>query len=815
MGTLWQDIRYGVRMLLKHPGFTVVAVLALALGVGANTAIFSVVNAVLLRPLPFERPDEIVTARGRGPQSNRGGEASVIVSYPDFLDWREQAQSFDRLAVYNTAATLIREGSEPEAISGAIASADLLPLLKVEPALGRNFTREEDQQQSPPVILLSYNLWQRRFGADPHIVGRQIRLSSQSATVVGVLPAGFKFPVDEGRTDYLQPVGPNIGEYFGRRSAYFLRVVGRLKPGVTRRAAETEMRAIGERLEQQYPDEGFRLGATLVPLHEEVVGDVRPALFVLLGAVGFVLLIACANVANLLLARAASRHKEVAIRTALGAGRLRIVRQLLTESLLIALIGGATGLLLAMWGVDLLIASVPVDIPRLHEVGLDWRVLSFTLFVSVLTGIVFGLAPALQASKIELNEALKEGGRGSTEGIMRNRVRSLLVISEVALSLVLLVGAGLLIKSFMRLREVDPGFDAKNLLTTSLSPSRAKYTNAEQQTNFYREVLGRIHALPGVEAAGFVDPLPLSGNSSSVTFTIEGREVAPGKLFISNRRMISPDYFRAMHIPLLRGRAFDERDTKQRPLVLIVNETFARRYFPGEDPIGKRVLIGAAPENPNPPPHEIVGVVGDVRHEGLDTEAGPEYYVSYQQTPFRHSSLVVRTTGSDASSVTASLRSAIKQVDQEQYIPRIEPMEQLLAESFARRRFNMMLLAVFASVALVLAAVGIYGVMSYSVTQRTQEIGIRIALGAQAGDVVRMIVRQGMTLVLAGLVLGLAGAFAVTRIMASLLFGVSPRDALTFIAVSVLLAGIALLACLIPARRATRIDPVVALKEQG
>jgi predicted permease len=811
MGTLWQDMRYGVRMLVKQPGFTVVAVLALALGVGANTAIFSVVNAVLLRPLPFAQPDEIVTARGR---SAERGDRGASLSYPDFLDWRQQAQSFDRLAVYNTASTLIREGNEPEAISGAVASADLLPLLKVEPLLGRNFTREEDQQQSAPVILLGYNLWQRRFGADPRVVGRQLRLSSQSATIIGVLPEGFKFPVDEGRTDYLQPIGPNIGEYFGRRSAYFLRVVGRLKPGVTRRAAETEMRAIGERLEQQYPDEGFRLGATLVPLHEELVGNVRPALLVLLGAVALVLLIACANVANLLLARAASRQKEVAIRTALGAGRLRIVRQLLTESLLIALVGGAIGLLLAMWGVDLLIASTPADIPRLQEVGLDWRVLSFTLFVSVLTGIVFGLAPALQASNVELNEALKEGGRGSTEGIMRNRVRSLLVVSEVALSLVLLVGAGLLIKSFMRLREVDPGFDAKNLLTTSLTPSRAKYADAERQNNFYREVLGRIQALHGVDAAGFVDPLPLSGNSSSVTFTVEGREVAPGRLFSSNRRMISPEYFRAMRIPLLEGRAFNEHDTKDTPLVLIVNETFARRFFPGTDPVGKRVLIGASPEQPNPPPHEIVGVVGDVRHEGLDTEAGPEYYVSYQQTPLRHGSLVVRTTSVEAASMAASLRSTIKQVDQEQYIPSFEPMQQLLAESFARRRFNMMLLGLFASVALVLASVGIYGVMSYAVTRRTHEIGIRIALGARSHDVVGMIVRQGMTLVLAGLLLGLAGAFALTRIMASLLFGVSPTDALTFIAVSALLAGIALLACLIPARRATRVDPMVALREQ-
>jgi putative ABC transport system permease protein len=810
MGTLLQDLRYGVRMLAKNPGFTLIAVIALALGIGANSAIFSVINAVLLRPLPFENPDEIVTPWGRGLD---GGERTAIVSYPDFVDWREQAQTFEQLAVYNTSSTLIREDNDPEAISGAIASSELLSLLKVKPALGRGFTREDDRADSAPVILLSYNLWQRRFNADPNIVGRQIRLSSRTATVMGVLPQGFRFPADEGRTDYLQPLAPNIGEYLGKRSAYFLRVVGRLKPGVTIKQAEIEMRAIGDRLEQQYPDEGYRLGASLVPLHEDMVGNVRPALLVLLGAVALVLLIACANVANLLLARAAARHKEVAIRTALGAGRMRIVRQLLTESVLLAVVGGSLGLLLAMWGVDLLIASSPVDIPRLKEVGLDARVLSFTMGVSVLTGIIFGLVPALQASRVELNESLKEGARGSTGGIMRNRVRSLLVISEIALSLVLLVGAGLLIKSFMRLREVDPGFKAQNVLTTGLSLSKAKYPDAEKQKNFYNEVLQHVGSLPGIDSVGLVDPLPLSGNSSSVTFSIEGQPLAAGKQLSSNRRMISPDYFRVMSIPLLKGRAFNERDVKDSTPVVIINETFARRFFAGEEAVGKRIILGADPlDNPNPPPHEIIGIVGDVHHEGLETEAGPEYYVSYQQTAPRHAELVVRTLTDNPSSMVASLRSAIKQVDQEQYISAIQPMNQLLAESFARRRFNMMLLAVFASVALLLAAVGIYGVMSYSVTQRTHEIGIRIALGAQTRDVLKMIVRQGMTLVLIGVAIGIAASFALTRIMSSLLFGVSPTDAVTFAGVAIVLAGIALLACLIPARRATRVDPMVALR---
>jgi putative ABC transport system permease protein len=811
MGTLLQDLRYGVRMLLKNPGFTVIAVMALALGIGVNTAIFSVVNAVLLRPLPFDNPDQIVTAWGRNPD---GGKLRANVSYPDFADWQAQTQSFQQLAAYNTSGTLLRnDGEEAEALSGTVASADLLPLLNVQPILGRNFTREEDRTDSAPVILLGYDVWRRRFNADPSIVGKQIRLSSRSATVLGVLPPGFKFPIDTSRTEFLQPLAPNIGENVKRRSSYFLKVVGRLKSGVTVKQAEVEMQAIGARLEQQFPDEGFRLGWAIVPMHEDLVGNVRSSLLVLLGAVGFVLLIACANVANLLLARAASRHKEIAIRRALGAGRLRVLRQLLTESLLLSIMGGTLGLLLAMWGVDLLVAQSPLDIPRLREIGLDARVLSFTLAISALTGIIFGLAPALHSSKVDLNDALKEGGRGSTEGNARNRVRSLLVISEIALSLVLLVGAGLLIKSFMRLRAVDPGFDASHVLVTPLSPSKAKYAEIEQQRNFLREVLGRLEAVPGVEAAALVSPLPLSGNASSKTFTYEGQAVTAKNLLTSNFREISPNYFRARSIPLLKGRAFHESDTKDTPLGVVVNETFVRRFFPHADPLGKRILIGADPtENANPPLSEIIGVVGDVHHGGLDMEAGPEYYVSYQQDRLRNLELVVRTKTDNPLTLSTTIRSAIKQVDQEQYIPAIETMDQLLAESVARRRFNMMLLGLFAALALLLAAVGIYGVMSYSVTQRTHEIGIRLALGAQTGDVLRMVVRQGMTLAFVGVGIGLAAAFIVTRIMSSLLFGVSPTDALTFGVVAMLLLGIALLACLIPARRATRVDPMVALR---
>ena len=811
MGTFLQDLRYAARMLAKNPGFTFVAVLALALGIGANSAIFSVVNAVLLRPLPFDNADRIVTPWGR---AEEGGSRRTNLSYPDFLDWRDQSQTFEYLAAYNTAGALLGGGDEPEPIYGAVVSADLLPLLNVKPLLGRSFTREEDQPGSAPVIVIGYDLWQRRFNMDQNIVGKQVIVSGRSATVLGVLPQGFKFPVQAGRTDYLQPFAPQFPEFINKRSAYFFSAVGRLKPDVTLKQAEIEMRAIGERLEQQYPDEGFRLGASVVPLHEDVVGNVRSSLLVILGAVGVVLLIACANVANLLLARAAARHKEIAIRRALGAGRLRVLRQLLTESILLSLLGGALGLLVAMWGVDLLIAASPLDVPRLKDVGLDARVLGFTLAVSALTGIIFGLAPAVQASKIDLNDALKEGGRGSTESLARNRMRSLLVVSEIALSLVLLVSAGLLIRSFMRLRAVDPGFNSRNVLTTTLSLSRVKYPEAEQQKNFFGEALQHIKALPGVDAAGLVNPLPLSGNSSTVTFTIEGRPaLPPGKQLSSNRRQIGADYFRAMSIPLLKGRALHESDVKDSPPVVVVNETFARRFFPGEEAIGRRIILGADPiQNPNPPPFEIVGIVGDVHHEGLETEAGPEYYISYQQSPTRRMDLVVRTQSDNPSSMVASLRSAIKQVDREQYVPTIQMMDELLTESFAVRRFNMLLLGIFAALALILAAVGIYGVMSYSVTRRTHEIGIRIALGAQTRDVVKMVVGQGMTLALIGVGLGLAASFAVTRIMSSLLFGVSPTDAATFGLVSILLAGVALLACLIPAGRATRVDPMVALR---
>ena len=810
METIWQDIRYGARMLIKAPGFSIVAIMALALGIGANTAIFSVVNAVLLRPLPYAEAERLIVPWG----SKSETQHHTVVSYPDFVDWQEQTQTLEHVAAYIASGALLREGdAAPEVIAGANVSADLVALLDVAPVLGRPFTRAEDQPDAAPVIVLGYSLWQRRFNADPHIIGRQIRIGTTSTTVVGVMPEGFRFPAQATKTEFLRPLALVIGERTKRRNSYSLRLIARLKPGATVEAAESEMRAIGVRLEQQYPDEGFRLGARLITVHEEVTWGVRTPLLVLLGAVGFVLLIACANVANLLLARAAGRHKEMAIRAALGAGRLRVVRQLLTESLLLSLLGGTVGLLVALWGIHILLASSPIEIPRLKDVGMDPGVMVFTAVVSVLTGIIFGLVPALQASRTNFQDALKEGGRSATGG-PRNRVRALLVVVEVALSLVLLIGAGLLGKSFLLLSEVRPGFDPEHVLSTDLSLAKTKYPKAEQQQSAFAEIVKRAAALPGVEAAAVIYPLPFGGTGTANTFVIAGRPaVRPEDKPISNHRVISPDYFRALNIPLLRGRSFDERDTQHAPPVLLVNETFARRFFAGTEALGQHIMIeGEAGDRAVPPAREIIGVVGDVRHESLDTESGPEYYVPYTQAPEAFMSLVVRSSGTNPESLAATVREAIRQIDKDQYVAAIQPMTQLVADSVARRRFNTLLTGLFAVVALLLASIGIFGVMNYTVAQRTQEIGLRVALGAQTRDVLRLVLGQGMQLILFGLAVGLATSLALTRVLAGMLYGVTPTDPQTFAAVSLLLAGVALLACYIPARRATKVDPLVALR---
>jgi len=813
METLLRDIRYGLRGLLKRPGFAAIAVLTLALGIGANTAIFSVVDAVLLRPLPYSEADRLVMPWG----TRTDAQERTNVSYPDFVDWQAQTKTLEYIAAYNSAGALLRQGdAEPQLIAGAAVSADLLPLLKVTPILGRSFTRAEDQANSAPVIVLGYELWQKQFNSDPNIAGKQIRLGSTSATVLGVLPPGFRFPATAPKTEFLRPLASTLGERTQRRSSYSLRVVARLKPGVTAAAAASEMRAIGVQLEQQYPDEGFRLGSRVISLHDAVTWGSKTPLLVLLGAVGFVLLIACANVANLSLARAAARSREMAIRAALGAGRRRVVRQLLTESLLLSILGGTLGLFIAWWGVHFLLAASPLDLPRVKEVGLDTNVLLFTAAISVLTGVLFGLAPALQASRADLQHSLKEGGRNTTGGVLRNRVRAVLVVVEVALSLVLLVGAGLLGRSFVLLNEVHPGFEPERVLTTNLSLAKAKYPKPEQQQAGFAEIISRAAAIPGVESAAVIYPLPLGGDSNSGTFLIAGRPVPRNEdKPTSSHRVISPDYFRTLNIPVSRGRPFDARDNQHAPPVLIVNETFARRYFAGTEALGQHIIIeGELGDNVLPPPREIVGIVGDVRHESLDAVSGPEYYVPYTQAPAAFMSLVLRSSSDNPAGLSTSLREVIKQIDKDQYIAAIQPMSNLVTESIARRRFNAMLTGLFAVVALILASIGIFGVLNYSVAQRTQEMGLRVALGAQTRDVLQLVLGQGVRLILLGLALGLVASLALTRLLAGMLFGVTATDPTTFVGVSFLLAGVALLACYIPARRATKVDPLVALRDE-
>src|SRR2546423_211991 len=818
MNTFIQDLRYGLRVLWKDPGFTLVAVLALALGIGANTAIFSVVNSVLLRALPYEDSERLVMIyAGSNPTQP---EVNGPLSYPDLLDYRNQSKTLEYVAGYQGVGTVIQsEGDEPERVRGTEVMADIFPMLGAKPALGRVFTREEDVAGAPPVIVISDGLWRRRFGADRNIVGREIKigLSGRSVTILGVMQPGFKFPAEATEAiDYYIPFVSEVmrsdSESMNNRDAVFISTVGKIKKGVTISEAAAEIQTIASRLQAQYPETNARRRARVISLHEDLVGNFRTALFVLLGAVGFVLLIACANVANLLLARAASRSKEIAIRTAMGATRGRVMRQLLTESLLLSLMGGALGLLLAMWSVDLLVKLSPANVPLLSETSLDARVLLFTLIVSTVTGIIFGLAPALQTSKLDLAESLKEGGRSGSEGARRNRIRSFLVVSEIALSLVLLIGAGLLMKSFYRLLKTDPGYSPERVLALTIALNQKKFTAAASRAAFFTEAVSRIRALPGVESASVTRLLPLGESDIINSFNIVGRApFTPSEYHTARSYTIGSDYFRVLSIPLRRGRVLTDTDTKSSPPVIIINEAFARRFFPDQDAVGQRLTLDDDSGHPLPP-REIVGIVGDVRFEKLNDDVLPEYYIPYTQAPASVMQIVARSSAPDAAALAPSVRAAIKSVDSNMLILETRAMDELVGRSVAPQRFNMLLLGLFALVALALASVGIYGVMAYSVAQRTHEIGIRMALGAQTSDVLRMILSQGMTMALVGVGLGLVAAIAATRIMRSLLYGISPTDTMTFAGVSLLLVGVALAACLIPARRAMRVDPMVALR---
>ena len=792
MDSIIKDIRYGVRSLLKRPAFTAIAVVTIALGIGVNTAIFSVINAVLLRPLPYDDPERLVSFR-----SNQ--------SPPDLADVESQSKTFSRLGGMVMQPLAYTGGNEPIQFQIGQVTGGFFETLGVRPARGRFINNEDDRNGAPFVVVLSHDLWVKQFNRDEQILGKAIPLSANMYTIIGVMPQGFVTPRDN--TEAWTPVHVSNPVAANHRGVHFLRTYGRLAPGVTIEQARAEMAVVDQNLAAQYPDENKNRRTVLFALHERIVGETRTSLLILFAAVTFVLLIACANFANLLLARAAERQREFVIRGALGAGRWRLMRQMLTESLLLSLAGGAAAIVLAFWATSLLVSFKPENLPRVAEIGVDGRVLGFTLGISVLTGLIFGLVPAWTASRSQVGDALKEGGRSSTAGSARQRLRSAFVVVELAVALVLLVGAGLLVKTFWNLRSVDPGFNPENLVTMRVELPETRYADVASQTRFRKQVLAGMNSLPGVQAA-MISELPLSGDSLNHDFLVENRPpIAPGDEPSVETRSVLGDYFNVMQIPLQRGRDFAAPDFDEKaPLVGIANETLVRQHFPNEDPLGKRVRWA---RNPQVQWITIVGVVGDVKHFGLDVPEEPALYTPYTQiNPWkRWMSFAVRTQGN----ASGDLKQQIWKVDSQLPVTRVETMSEVAATSFSARRFNMSLLSVFAGLALVLAAIGIYGVMSNAVTQRTQEIGIRLALGARTIDVLKLIIRDGLVLVSIGVALGLAGAYALTRLMTTLLFGVTPTDGWTIGVVSAVLIGSALLACFIPARRATRVDPLVAL----
>jgi putative ABC transport system permease protein len=807
METLLQDLRYGMRMLRARPIFTVVAIFTLALGIGANTAIFTVVNAVLLRPLPYPQPERLMQIG-----TNYSGDEVLSASEPKFLFWQERSQSFEAMALYQLIGSGVNlsGGDEPEYVSGLKASADFFRAVGVGPILGRAFTKEEDQRGGERVAILSDSLWRERFGADPDSIGRVISLDGQAHTVIGVMPHGFHFIPS---ADVIVPLRPSQA---GDQDDNY-EVIGRLKPGLTREQARADMKLVAEAFQAEHAGRTSQQESVNVrQFQDNLTASSRPLLLILLGAVSFVLLIACANVANLQLTRAAARQKEIAVRLALGAGLRRITLQLLTEGVLISLAGGAAGLLLAVWGVDYLTALIPEGlIPQVGEVNIDLRVLGFTLATAILTGIVFGLAPMIQAARVDVNSSLKEGSGKGVTAAGRGRLRSALVVAEMALALVLLIGAGLLIRTFANLLKVEPGFDSRNVLTFQVSMNGSKYDTTAKAAEFYKRALESIESLPEVEAAAVTSNLPLSV-PLSLPLKVEGQ---PDNKTVVQYRMITPEYFRVMRIALREGRAFDERDTEGSEGVAIVNEAFVRAYLPDADPAVQRLTIGRGPFG-DPKPRQIVGIVGDTKQSGLGTAAPATVFVPVSQVrnelmlylrKFRAMKFVARTA-SDPLKLSAAVKQVMLGLDATLPVADIVSMEQVLARSVAPERFNMSLLGLFAGLGLILAAVGIYGVMSYSVTQRTHEIGIRMALGAKQSDVLKLVIVKGMMLAAIGVVIGLVASYFLTRLMTSLLYGVSATDPVTFVIISLILIGVALGASFVPARRATKVDPMIALR---
>ena len=809
MERLWQDIRFALRSLRRSPGHTAAALLALALGIGANTAIFSVVYGVLLEPLPYPSPERLVMLIDANP--SRGFDRFTS-SPPNFVDWRAQSRSFAGMAAMTRAnPSLTGGGAEPERLEGAQISAGFFETLEVPPALGRGIGAADDRPGAPPVAVLSHELWRRRFGADPTLVGRTIELEGTPHTVVGIAPEGFQFP---SRVEVWTPLALEITPQM--RGGHFLGVVGRLKPGVPVARAQAELTVIASRLEKQYPDSNTGWTVNAVPLRELIVEDVRPALLVLMATVAVVLLIACANVANLLLARMASREREVAVRTALGAGRGRLVRQFLTESVLLALAGAGLGLLVALWGTRALVAMNADNIPRAAEIGLEPPVLLFTLALAVVTGLVFGLVPALHAARPDLQGTLKEGGRGASAGVRARSARGALVVVEVALTLVLLVAAGLLLRSLVGLSAVSPGFETAGILTLELNLPEARYPDDDGNPRiaaFYDEVLAEVRGLPSVVSAGAGYPLPLGGSAYVLSFVVEGRpEPPPGQEETSHIRFVTPGYLESLAIPLVRGRRLNAGDRDGGLPVAVVNRTMAEKTWPGEEAVGKRFTFDD-PGDDDVEWRTVVGVVGDVRHMTLDTEPAAETYLPMAQAPSSAAVLVVRTDG-DPMRLAAPVREAVRRADADLPVFSVRPLTKVVAESLAEQRFRTTLLAIFAGLALVLASVGVYGVISYGVTQRRHEMGLRMALGARREQVQRLVVGQGLRLVLVGAAVGLVAAYLATRLLASFLYGVRATDPLTFAAVPVLLALVALVASWLPARRATQVDPIVALRAE-